>query len=225
MRLCSSFWTMRASALGGMVTSHKSSGCCQRHPLQGPPQSIPSRRAQRTVPCLCRDAVKAGKIDGLASDHSPCPPDMKELESGNFMKAWGGIAGQSLLCDCPLGSKQRAGHFVDCSAHVLCQHVLWQIIGRLMARCSHLRKSGCIQDSGSDRGEACRLAVWPARHLERHAKAQHDARGPHAAVEHACGQAGGDAGAEGIPGSGHGCRHSGEGLGSTHIRCHCNASS
>ena len=45
------------------------------------------------VMCLCRDAVKAGKIDGLASDHSPCPPDMKELESGNFMKAWGGIAG------------------------------------------------------------------------------------------------------------------------------------
>ena len=38
-------------------------------------------------------AVQAGQIDGVASDHSPCPPDMKELETGNFMKAWGGIAG------------------------------------------------------------------------------------------------------------------------------------
>lgn len=42
-------------------------------------------------------AVKAGKIDGVASDHSPCPPDMKELESGNFMKAWGGIAGNIFI--------------------------------------------------------------------------------------------------------------------------------
>ena len=47
-------------------------------------------------------AVQAGQIDGVASDHSPCPPDMKELETGNFLKAWGGIAGgqsgHSLCC-------------------------------------------------------------------------------------------------------------------------------
>lgn len=31
-----------------------------------------------------------GNIDCLVSDHSPCPPEMKE---GNIMQAWGGIAG------------------------------------------------------------------------------------------------------------------------------------
>ncbi len=29
----------------------------------------------------------------LASDHSPAPPERKQLESGDFFKAWGGIAG------------------------------------------------------------------------------------------------------------------------------------
>ena len=29
----------------------------------------------------------------LASDHSPAPPDRKQLESGDFFKAWGGISG------------------------------------------------------------------------------------------------------------------------------------
>ena len=42
-------------------------------------------------------ALKAGQIDGVASDHSPCPPGMKELETGDFMKAWGGIAGAACL--------------------------------------------------------------------------------------------------------------------------------
>jgi len=29
----------------------------------------------------------------LASDHSPAPPELKQLESGDFFKAWGGISG------------------------------------------------------------------------------------------------------------------------------------
>ena len=37
-------------------------------------------------------ALKDGIIDFVATDHSPCTPDLKELESGDFMKAWGGIA-------------------------------------------------------------------------------------------------------------------------------------
>ena len=37
-------------------------------------------------------ALKNGVIDFVATDHSPAPPEMKELSSGNFMKAWGGIA-------------------------------------------------------------------------------------------------------------------------------------
>lgn len=38
-------------------------------------------------------AVKDGLIDFIVTDHSPAPPEIKELESGNFKKAWGGIAG------------------------------------------------------------------------------------------------------------------------------------
>jgi allantoinase len=39
------------------------------------------------------EALKDGTLDFLASDHSPAPPDVKQLESGDFSKAWGGIAG------------------------------------------------------------------------------------------------------------------------------------
>ncbi len=37
-------------------------------------------------------ALKDGIIDLVATDHSPSTPNLKELQSGNFMKAWGGIA-------------------------------------------------------------------------------------------------------------------------------------
>jgi allantoinase len=37
-------------------------------------------------------ALKNGIIDFVATDHSPCPPELKEIKSGDFMKAWGGIS-------------------------------------------------------------------------------------------------------------------------------------
>ncbi|WP_068693548.1 allantoinase [Paenibacillus yonginensis] len=37
--------------------------------------------------------VAEGKIDWIASDHSPCPADMKQPASGSYFEAWGGIAG------------------------------------------------------------------------------------------------------------------------------------
>lgn len=37
-------------------------------------------------------ALKEGIIDFVATDHSPALPAMKELTSGDFMKAWGGIS-------------------------------------------------------------------------------------------------------------------------------------
>lgn len=37
-------------------------------------------------------ALKDGIIDFVATDHSPATPGLKELESGDFTKAWGGIA-------------------------------------------------------------------------------------------------------------------------------------
>jgi len=45
---------------------------------------------------LLWDALRQGMIDTVGSDHSPCPPEMKHLESGDFMAAWGGISSLEL---------------------------------------------------------------------------------------------------------------------------------
>ena len=37
-------------------------------------------------------ALADGVIDMVVSDHSPCTPNLKLLETGDFLKAWGGIA-------------------------------------------------------------------------------------------------------------------------------------
>lgn len=41
---------------------------------------------------LLWNAIKDGTIGMIVSDHSPCTPNLKCLESGDFMKAWGGIS-------------------------------------------------------------------------------------------------------------------------------------
>ena len=41
-------------------------------------------------------ALGAGDIDLIATDHSPCPPEMKGLDGGDFLRAWGGIASLQL---------------------------------------------------------------------------------------------------------------------------------
>ena len=37
-------------------------------------------------------ALSNGTLDMVVSDHSPCPPEMKLREQGDFLKAWGGIS-------------------------------------------------------------------------------------------------------------------------------------
>jgi allantoinase len=41
-------------------------------------------------------ALRSGTIDMVVTDHSPCPPEMKQQESGRFDIAWGGIASLSV---------------------------------------------------------------------------------------------------------------------------------
>jgi allantoinase len=41
-------------------------------------------------------ALRDGEIDFVVSDHSPCPPAMKCIETGNLFSAWGGIASLEL---------------------------------------------------------------------------------------------------------------------------------
>ncbi len=42
---------------------------------------------------LLWEALGSGQIDFVASDHSPAPPSVKALDTGDFGEAWGGIAG------------------------------------------------------------------------------------------------------------------------------------
>ena len=41
-------------------------------------------------------ALRERLIDLVATDHSPCPPEMKRFSEGNFRSAWGGISSVSL---------------------------------------------------------------------------------------------------------------------------------
>jgi len=56
----------------------------------------PPIREQKNNQAL-KAALKNGILDFITTDHSPAPPDIKEMESGHFQKAWGGIAGLQFL--------------------------------------------------------------------------------------------------------------------------------
>lgn len=67
-------------------------------------------------------ALKDGLIDFVATDHSPATPSLKEIESGDFMKAWGGIASiQFALPVLWTVAKKRNGTFSDI-AKWLCEN-------------------------------------------------------------------------------------------------------
>ena len=42
------------------------------------------------------NGLRTGIIDMIVSDHSPCPPEMKQKTTGDFFAAWGGIASLQL---------------------------------------------------------------------------------------------------------------------------------
>lgn len=44
-----------------------------------------------------KQAFVTGVLDFVTTDHSPAPPSIKEMETGNLKKAWGGIAGIQFL--------------------------------------------------------------------------------------------------------------------------------
>ncbi len=44
-----------------------------------------------------KKAFVSGILDFITTDHSPAPPNIKEIETGNLKKAWGGIAGIQFL--------------------------------------------------------------------------------------------------------------------------------
>jgi allantoinase len=54
--------------------------------------------------------LKEGVIDFVVSDHSPCAPDLKERERGDFGEAWGGIASLQLGLPAVWTEASRRGH-------------------------------------------------------------------------------------------------------------------
>src|SRR6516225_2564988 len=64
-----------------------------------------------------RDGLWAGLAEGLigavVSDHSPCPPALKQPESGDFGAAWGGISSLQLGLPAVWTQARRRGHGLD----------------------------------------------------------------------------------------------------------------
>jgi allantoinase len=62
------------------------------------------------------EALKDGTLDFVASDHSPAPPEIKKIDSGDFRNAWGGIAGlQFTLSAFWSGARERGFTLEDVS--------------------------------------------------------------------------------------------------------------
>ncbi|HTG34162.1 MAG TPA: allantoinase AllB [Thermoanaerobaculia bacterium] len=60
------------------------------------------------------DALREGVIDLVATDHSPCPPGMKKIESGDFREAWGGISSLQLALPAVwTGARERGFTIAD----------------------------------------------------------------------------------------------------------------
>src|SRR5271169_954001 len=57
--------------------------------------------------------LEAGVIDCVVSDHSPCPPALKAIDSGDFGAAWGGIASLQLSLSVVWTVARQRGRTLD----------------------------------------------------------------------------------------------------------------
>jgi allantoinase len=72
----------------------------------------PIRDYQRSE--LLWDGLRRGAIDMIVSDHSPAPADLKLLDAGDFILAWGGIASLQIGLNAVwTGSGMRGATLVD----------------------------------------------------------------------------------------------------------------
>ncbi len=65
-------------------------------------------------------ALRDGTIDMVVSDHSPCPPEMKLREQGDFLGAWGGISSLQLRLPAVWTEARRRGFSITTMADWLC---------------------------------------------------------------------------------------------------------
>lgn len=66
------------------------------------------------------EAVRAGLIEMIVSDHSPCIPALKRPEEGDFMAAWGGIAGVQFSLGAVWTEANARGFSLDHLAKWMC---------------------------------------------------------------------------------------------------------
>ena len=66
-------------------------------------------------------ALNDGVINMIVSDHSPCPPQMKRREEGDFMQAWGGISSLQLRLPVVWTEARRRGNTINDLANWLCR--------------------------------------------------------------------------------------------------------
>ncbi|XP_064186783.1 allantoinase, mitochondrial [Anguilla rostrata] len=66
-------------------------------------------------------ALKAGHIDMVVSDHSPCTPDLKRLASGDFVQAWGGISSLQFGLSLFWTKASKKGFSLPDAVKILCQ--------------------------------------------------------------------------------------------------------
>jgi allantoinase len=55
-------------------------------------------------------ALAAGVIDCVVSDHSPCPPSLKNFDTGDFRTAWGGISSLQIGLPAVWTVARKRGH-------------------------------------------------------------------------------------------------------------------
>jgi len=91
-------------------------------------------------------ALLEGRIDFVASDHSPCPPELKA--GPDIFAAWGGVAGaQSLLPAVFAGATARASGALD--VRKIAGFVVWRLAAKPAKRFGLWPRKGTIA-TGSD---------------------------------------------------------------------------
>ena len=94
------------------------------------------------------DAVLGGRIDLIASDHSPCTREAKTRGADDIFAAWGGVAGvQSLLPAVFTEAARRSGGALDLSA--VAGFIAWRLAAKPADRFGLSPRKGRIA-SGSD---------------------------------------------------------------------------
>lgn len=59
------------------------------------------------------DGLRSGLIDTIGTDHSPAPPELKHLDSGDLAGAWGGIASLQLSLPAVWTEARRRGGTIE----------------------------------------------------------------------------------------------------------------